>query len=276
MDITTSNHDEARQLAEFIARFPKHDFKLKAELPNELAMELLHTDLWPKAIPDHMIVQDEAAKKVRATAILTNFVTEPVAGKKFLDFGCDEAHCVDAARERGAEAIGYDVRPAVGVETDIEAVHRAAPFDIIMAYDVLDHIPYDQDRIEAIANIKKWLKPGGKAYVRCHPFTSRHGRHNYHKLNKAYAHLLIRHTDMEKYDPLPTVPILAPLWTYKQWFDNAGLGILSQQLTRVPMEPFFLALLPQLLERMSPNDFVKDFKTLDAILSIQFINYVLI
>jgi len=277
MELRAEKPDQIKQLYDLITKHQDKKVTINADLPNDLYPEVMHTDLWPFAVPPTMMVKDDLAKKIRANSIVSTFITEPVGGKKLLDFGCGDGHCVDAAKRAGADALGYDPNApeGPGLTRAIADVGANGPYDIILVYDVLDHIVDDVGRASALHSIKDWLKPGGKVYVRCHPFTSRHGCHNYYKFNKAYAHLLLSEEELAKYDPLPTAPIVAPLKTYHQWFDQAKFAVASENYTRIPVEPLFRSVSIPLMKRLSSNTFVKDFDSLVAVIGIQFADYVI-
>lgn len=251
---------------------------INAELRNDLVPQVLVTNLWPAAVPPSMVVRDEPTKRIRANSIMTSFIREPVKGKSFLDLGCGDGYVVAEAKKRGATfALGYDVIPVDNddVTTEVAKIEANAPYDIIMAYDLLDHVVDETARTDLLTMFRKYLKPGGKIYVRCHPFTSRHGCHNYYKFNKAYAHLFLTSEELDQYEPLPTVRTLTPMITYKQWFVGAGLKIVEEHLSRQNLDDFFAALSEPLLKKLASNPYVRDYKTLNDVLSIQFADFVL-
>lgn len=248
-----------------------------ADLSPALVQQVMLTSFWPEAVSPSMIVKDEPTKRIRASGIITSFIREPIKGKKLLDAGCTDGYCVSEAKQKGSLAFGYSLTGATGenITTELAKVEADGPYDIIMCYDVLDHIVDDTTRNNFLATIKKCLKPGGKVYMRCHPFTSRHGCHNYYKFNKAYAQLFLTQEQLAQYDPLPIVKIVKPLVTYKQWFAESGFRIVDEQLRRVNMEDFFNTLTEPLMNVLADNPFVKDTQTLNSVLSIQFADFVL-
>jgi 2-polyprenyl-3-methyl-5-hydroxy-6-metoxy-1,4-benzoquinol methylase len=253
---------------------------ITAELPEATIEAVMKTSLWPQAVPPTMIVTTDTAKKVRAKSIMAQFVREQVQGKKFLDYGCGEGYCVSEAKNRGATlAMGYDIvlpnPPVQDVVSDLSVIETAGPYDVILLYDVLDHIIDDDNRNQALVNIRKFLKPGGKIFVRCHPFTSRHSVHCYYNFNKAYPQLFLPMEQLLGYGAIPTVQTLTPMLTYKQWFAKNGLKIVTEELYRQDMDEFFSTLTATLLKRLASNAFVKNLATLNQVLNIQFADFAL-
>lgn len=277
MDVIANDASGLAQLQELHRKHGGHHLAVTLQLPDttEAVLDLMQTRLWPDAVPSSMIVRDDQGKKIRAMSVVSSFVGQPLNGKRFLDFGCEEGHCVVEAAKHGATAMGYDVvrSPAWGDNcTDsLEAVDAAAPFDVILAYDVLDHIADNKTRFQMLKRLRQWLAPGGKIYVRCHPFTSRHGTHLYYTLNKAYAHLVLP----KGHDGgVPTAEILAPVATYTKWFQDSGLNVAKQVFTRQDPEPFFNGLQSLLIRRVAQgNPYVRDAQTLNSVLGIQFIDF---
>lgn len=130
--------------------------------------------------------------------------------------------------------------------TSWKEVVKKAPYDIIMLYDVLDHIEGPVSNIaKELKNIKSILRPGGSVYVRCHPFCSRHGTHLYQKINKAFIHLIFTEEELEKLGygkefQLPTRKIIHPIITYNEWFKTANFQLYKRDhVYREAVEPFF-------------------------------------
>lgn len=165
----------------------------------------MNTD-WPEAIFQELICQDNEEDKLdRASGILSFFIDEFVSNKKVLDFGCGEGHLVKimSSSDNNAElCVGYDIVQSGKLSwenkqenhlltTNFQKVIENAPYDIVVLYDVLDHCENPE---EILNNIKSVCRNGTKVYVRCHPYTSRHGGHLYKDDNRAYLHL---HEDKE-------------------------------------------------------------------------------
>lgn len=233
-----------KEQIEFAAAHPECIRKIDLEFRESAVPKLLGTSLWPKAVNENLIVGDEDAKKqsVRARSIVRSFITDGVEGKKFLDFGSGTASCKNAAAEAGAEkSVAYDLKPSAGVSQDWQGMRVSGPYDIILMYDVIDHLVdsdgnlLDVDKIPAVLkNVKSVLAEGGKIFARCHPWTSRHGTHCYLKTNKAYAHYV-----NDESDGLPTIKITAPVSTYENIFKTAGLKIVSKNIIEQTVESLF-------------------------------------
>lgn len=278
MDIIANDASGLTQLQELHRKHGGQHLAVTLQLPDtpEAILDLLQTRLWPDAVPSSMIVKDDQGKKIRAMSVISSFVREPLAGKKFLDFGCEAGQCVTEAIKQGAVALGYDAVPSPSWNSNectdsLAVVDAAGPFDVILAYDVFDHITDNKTRFSMLKKLRGWLAPGGTVYARCHPYTSRHGTHLYYKLNKAYAHLLL---PKEYEGGIPTAEILAPVATYTKWFQDSGFQVAKQVFTRQDPEPFFNGLQNLLIKRVAPgNRYVQDAQTLNSVLGIQFVDY---
>lgn len=198
--------------------------------------ELIESKFWPEAIPSALIASDDAKIRFRSKTIVRSYVGN-VTGKKILDFGCGNGYCTREAISAGAAiSVGYDIKrnstwdevqpsnlsPAVVdpiLTTDFDEVLKYAPYDIILMYDVVDHIRPDEindaiSKVISACDYKTFVK------VRCHPWTSIHGGHTYEKLNRAYGHLLLSDENLEIYQSEYVNKITRPMATYKKYFEE--------------------------------------------------------
>jgi 2-polyprenyl-3-methyl-5-hydroxy-6-metoxy-1,4-benzoquinol methylase len=247
---------------------------------------LLHTDAWPLAVPNGLIVQDEDQAKLRAKSILYSYDIAQSTNKqslleaapiKFLDYGCGGGYVTLAAIEAGIDAYGYDITKqwADGLpqlSDDYQLIKTNAPFTHILLYDVIDHVDHSQ-AVQIFDNLKELSDSNTQILVRTHPWTSRHGAHTYYKLNKAYAHLFISDEELDQYTDHKISKVMRPMKYYKDLFTGAGLESISTDVYKKPLEQFFLieeinAILRDKLEARS--------EWLDSVLPIEFIDYKLI
>lgn len=217
--------------------------------------QLLNSEEWPEAVFDFQIVDEnlEDEKMDRAESIIDILVTEDLKDKKFLDFGCGEGHMAKYASKEAKLSIGYDLLRSEKskfnwevlednflLTTDFEKAKQYGPYDIILIYDVLDHC---EDLMESVLEkAKSLLTPEGKIYLRCHPWSGRHGGHLYRKINKAFVHLILRDDELKDLD----IQIdnfnnktIYPLSTYGKVIENAGLKIKESEIERQDVESFF-------------------------------------
>lgn len=248
---------------------------------------------WPQAVNPNLICEldNEKEKEERANGIVELMIEENLDGKKFLDFGCGEGHVAEvASRHNTSLSIGYDIvnnenwskRNGDNLEytTHLNVVTSNAPYDVILLFDVLDHVaPYDnlsapQRVLGGVADI---LSPGGKIYLRCHPWTSRHATHVYHWLNKAYVHLIYTNEELENMGVNPgetTQKVVKPVATYRQWIQESGLEVDNERIVKEPVEEFFKS--PKFSEKILKNvgkyGFSEGFPEFQ--MSVQFIDYI--
>ena len=225
--------------------------EVEADFERSKLKALLKSNRWPLAVNPHLIVSPKHEDKLeRGESLLDTFVENGLIGKRFLDFGCGEGHVAKVASDRAEFAVGYDIDETgweVFHETerfmltnDWQAVVNKGPYDVIFVYDVLDHI-VDEDPIELLQDARSVLAPGGKVFIRCHPWCSRTGSHNYRTLNKAWIHLFFSEEELREMgcDPLPVKKILHPMLTYEDWFSKSGFKTVSENTCRQSVEPFF-------------------------------------
>jgi|19_taG_2_1085344.scaffolds.fasta_scaffold00473_11 hypothetical protein len=259
----------------FATKHPECVKSLDIEFKPTALPHLVHSSLWPNSVNSNLIVgeKDTQKKIIRATSIIRSFITVEMKDRKFLDFGSGDATCKKAAVEANAAiAIAYDLNKNDGVSTSWTGVKESGPFNIVLLYDVIDHMVnakgelLDVDGIiEVMKEIKGSCTPDCKLYIRCHPWTSRHGTHCYLKSNKAYSHYL-----SPEYDCLPTIKITAPIATYEHIFKSAGYKVIKKQPIEQPVEPIF--------QTTAFKDFIKHFSKRNAwmyqkVMSFTFIDF---
>lgn len=234
---------------------------------------LAKSDLWPDAVPKSLI-SDTETQNSRAMGILQT-MNIPIAGKKFLDFGCGEGHTVVIAKEVfGAKAFGYDIKNfewnEKNITNNLETVFKNGPYDVILLYDVLDHA---EEPETILKTCKQILSPDGKIFVRVHPWFSRSGTHIYKQLNKAYLQLVFNNEELSALGTIQEkVNEIINIETYKEWVKKTDLMIVSENVTRQNIELFFTHN-PAILRRIKAN-FDNEFPR--NMLEIQFIDMILI
>ena len=138
--------------------------------------------------------------------------------------------------------------------------------------------------VEKMKDIKNLLAPGGKVYIRTHPFCSRHGTHLYHQINKAFVHLVFSDEELAAlgYKQEPVRKFKHPLNDYNNVFTLAGFKIQNgPHQVKEAVDPFFINT-PIVSQRIknhyqdSPIEPLKKGKFPTWQLEQQFIDYVLI
>lgn len=215
---------------------------------------LLESNEWPQAVHSVQIADEnsEKDKEERAEGI-ADILLPPLEGKKFLDFGCGEGHVANYASKFANISVGYDIvkseRSAFSwnkdeglfLTTDLESVKAKGPYDVILVYDVMDHLQNSTPK-ELFALLALMLADGGKIYARMHPWTSRHGGHAYRKINKAFVHLVFTEEELSSMglELEHNLKIKAPIATYNSWLEGSGLkNSIEPELDQQDVEPFF-------------------------------------
>jgi hypothetical protein len=198
-------------------------------------------------------------------------INEVLSDKKFLDFGCGEGHVVfQAAKNNVKKSVGYDPYSSLPnsdekcyFSSDFEKVREEGPFDIVLMYDVLDHLNgFDGsgqsgsggllggvgsteggDKIanrmsEVLSQVKLVTHENSKIYLRCHPWCSRHGGHLYNSLNKAFVHVVFSKFELEGmgYEVEDVAKVIFPRGTYDAAIRTAGLKVISQDVIQTQVE----------------------------------------
>jgi cyclopropane fatty-acyl-phospholipid synthase-like methyltransferase len=238
---------------------------------------------WPEAVDIKFVCDDtsDEQKTERAQDIIDILLPKDYKDKSILDFGTGEGHTSRVFKQKGVQkAFGFDIYnkfikdDGLNLTTDWEEIEKNAPYDYIIAYDVLDHL----ERIniaESLYLLYDILSPTGKLFVRYHPFTSRHGGHLYKDINKAYAHLVLNKQEKTKYlkdKPIYTEPYAMPLTIYREAAKVSKFLIESEQNMTSKVEEFFFK--SEISERIGKNLGVTTFPL--SQMSLQFVDHVLI
>ena len=222
--------------------------KATAEEESEYLCGLM--DSLPEAVPevDRCDVTSEVDKMERADQIIKNFFgnVDGLKNVKFLDFGCGEGHVANQVSLAGAElSVGYDILPPIFnssvrllTTTDYNVVTKHAPYDIILLFDVLDHV---DNQVEVLSQVKKLCKLNTIFYCRCHPWSSRHGGHVHKSLNKAFAHVIFTEEELKKFDcdAIKGCKIKNPNQEYYKLFRENGFRIASRDVEQTEVERIF-------------------------------------
>jgi 2-polyprenyl-3-methyl-5-hydroxy-6-metoxy-1,4-benzoquinol methylase len=285
--------DMLRQLTELKTTLSGEVAEKSVENDFDKVYAALLTDKWPPAINMNLVCNpdNDFELRQRAKGVIELMIAEPLIGKKFLDFGCGHGHMPFEAAMNGAASVGYDpvgndtwnalAEEAVGKITgdyllylsDWDAVAARGPYDVILLFDVLDHSEGELPS-QVLQKVSSVLKTGGKAYVRTHPFISKHGIHQYFALNKAYIHLVFTPEELQKVltdrtHVIPSAGVIRPIMTYKQMFDDAGLEIITRREHKNEVAPFFK--IPRIAQRIQKNLGVKEFPEFQ--MSLSFLDY---
>lgn len=230
-----------KEILEFALQNPDIIERVDVKFKPGVISKIYESPLWPHAVSPSLIVDENDEKQVatRAKSIVRTFLPD-LTGKKFLDFGSGTSN-IAAHVQNAAAAVSYDVVKSPGVTDDWNVVieHK---YDVVMLYDVLDHILDKDGQLVGWSGVVAVLKqlvrdalaPKGMIYCRLHPWTARHGTHNYLLNNKAYGH----YVNSQKVG-MPTIVTKEPVNQYKEVFAEAGLKPTKLNIFRQPIPPFF-------------------------------------
>lgn len=230
--------------------------RLAVEFTNEVNLsEFLTADLestnWPLAVDPLLIATDSLQDRIDRAELITSMLLPPVNGLKFLDFGCGDGTVAWFAANQAALSVGMDpnntgwdkleAKPNLLLYQNRDELLQHAPFDVILAYDVFDHMGSEEEAQENLKFLAKLLKHGGQLKVRFHPWTSRHATHSYHTFNKAYAHLVLSKEELvaKGHGYTDCLKITEPVITYTRWMKAAGLRTLNSNMTKELVEDYF-------------------------------------
>lgn len=216
------------------------------------AANIINNPNWPEAVPQDLLadITSEDDMNCRAGTIIDCTIDVDMQGKTFLDFGCGDGYVAREALNRGVEkSVGYDIFISDKWEsvkqglTNLEFVDdydelKGQKFDIILIYDVIDHC---EKPLGLLVQAKKLLADDGVIYLKCHPWTSRHGTHIYKTLNRAYVHLLVKDENLKKmgHNGLKVRKLLHPIQSYREWIDRSGLVIKDEKVITNNLDKFF-------------------------------------
>lgn len=244
--------------------------------------DILNHPNWPEAIPSHVICKPtEEDQENRANAVLQAMIDCDLNDLNFLDYGCGDGWITNQAIQLNVRSsTGYDINSSEIWDKFPRAIFttnkndlKQSFYDVIFLYDVLDHC---MDAESVMNHVYELLSDKGIVYIRCHPWTSKHGSHLPKKgLNKAYVHLFLTEQEIVKHGHEITFTRMEtkPLEAYKWWFRNFNVNL--ERFHRQDLHPFFKnptfqnhMFLEQKIESKDQKEFIKN-------LEIDFIDYVL-
>lgn len=259
-----------------------------------LLPEIQEESDWPLAVNPALIInpEDETEVKMRASHIIEVMLAgKDLYGLKFLDFGCGSGHVAMEALSRSASSVvGYDIKAhhtwqsnsAITFTTDWKAMAEKGPYDLILLYDVLDHV-MDKDPGDVLSDLGRLLSANGEIIIRFHPWISRHGMHLYTKINRAYLHLIFGEEQLKEagLEIMPTRKVIHPMMTYKNWITKSGLKIIKEDKLQEPVEDYFLKndLIRTLIQRHYDESPMPDYREghgdLSRVLSFHWVDFIL-
>ena len=181
--------------------------------------------MWPNAITPELLFDTQNGIRKRAQVIIEMFIDDDLRDLKFIDFGCQNSAVVDYSKQYTALSVGYGTVEESKNQNAIltksfDEVRSYGPFDVVLAFDVIDHI---NEPKQAMLQMLQLVKSTGKIYLRTHHWLSRNATHD--KSNLAYIHL----TDKPQEGVLHN----------DSFFEDCGLKIIKVRKIIEEVEPFF-------------------------------------
>jgi 2-polyprenyl-3-methyl-5-hydroxy-6-metoxy-1,4-benzoquinol methylase len=239
---------------------------------------------WPKAIAHTLnTTSPEPEKQYRALQIQTTL--PKFHNQSILELGCGEGHLAQILAHNNKHVTAHDPvsypnwnnTPQLTFTIDLNDITEL--YDHIIIIDVLDHLqPLTAitTPLQLLQFAKQHLTPTGQIHLSTHPWTSRHGAHQYHTHNKAYIHLALTPQEQQaiRLHQENTHLITYPQATYKKLIHQAKLQIQQQQTnTKTPETYIQEKLLPRIKQLHYAPDTTD--QQLLKILTVQTINYTL-
>ena len=212
---------------------------------------LMKSDSWPLAVDDSMAKCESKQDRLkRASLILNSLIAADLENKSFLDYGCGDGCAASlVASVYGPKiAVGYALRTKnwlhldpsskLHLTTEWDDASSRGPFDVIMLNDVLDH---DQTLEDSLKKIKSVMSDACRVYIKCHPWTSRHGAHAHESANKAFVHLVFSEEELAKMGikTEATHKLLNPLESYRRLFKEQGFSVVREEVVSSDVERIF-------------------------------------
>jgi 2-polyprenyl-3-methyl-5-hydroxy-6-metoxy-1,4-benzoquinol methylase len=250
-----NSHDvkEEKNSHDVVERIEKPVFVRTKEF--DVLSQLLNSEDWPEAVFSSQIADEnlETDKEERAEGIC-DIILPPIIDKKFLDFGCGEGHVAKYMAKNSSFSVGYDINKNPKSQliweetqenflltTNFDKVKENAPYDVILLYDVMDHTE-GESNVELLLKIKSILAENGNVYVRCHPWTGRHGGHIYKKINKAFVHLVFNEEELNELG-VENIEYnnkyMYPIKFYDETIDQSGFKRINKEIDTQEVESFF-------------------------------------
>jgi 2-polyprenyl-3-methyl-5-hydroxy-6-metoxy-1,4-benzoquinol methylase len=205
---------------------------------------------WPEALSPFLIIKEEEhAKKLHRAIQIERILGVNPVGLDILDYGCGDGSVASHLAKTANVCVGYDINPPslqdspsnLHLTSDTSEITKFChTFDLIILFDVIDHV-VGGSAIELLKKVTTYLKPDGKIFIRCHPWTSRTGGHLYESRNKAFLHLALTPGELLKLnlECPPNIRTNRPLATYEDILQRATLNVLNKKIHTHPVEKYF-------------------------------------
>ncbi|MCK5739212.1 class I SAM-dependent methyltransferase [bacterium] len=186
---------------------------------------------------------------------LENFIGLPFTGKRVLDIGCAEGGVLSVFQEQSNDCHGLELsservefaRQRQGnihfFQGNAENVSCEQPFDLILMFDVIEHVA---DKVKSLTAIRECLKADGKLLLTFPPFKSAFGGHQQvmgsvlkyipylHLLPRPLFRQLIKMDDKEKLaERLEIYDRGVTIARFEQWLKETGFSVIRKEKYRI-------------------------------------------
>lgn len=249
----------------------------------DIIEHVINNPQWPQAVETISLGYWNRIKdrKKRAKTIIEQYIGASLHNKTFLDFGCGTGDVAEQSTRYGTKkSYGFDINYHTGwnEQNNLVFTHDISElpknyFDIILLYDVIDHVKQPQT---VINQLKELVKENGLIFVRCHPWTSRSGGHlHYNFINKAYAHLFLTNCELNcicKNKLVFTRKEYQPLSWYRNLFYN-NFVVQKEKIIKEKVESWFYQDLQ--IHLLQEQTMVSDVYELLKTMEIKYVDYIL-
>lgn len=200
---------------------------------------------WAEAYDEKICSVDNLRKFIET-------ISTPINNKNILEFGCNDNELASLLKnECGAKkVVSYDLDLCKFKQENINdqkiiytenfrIVQQNAPYDIIIANDILDHV---ENPVHWLKQMSSLMEENSRLFVRFHPYTSRNGTHLGNQINKAYIHLIFSDDELATFGVSNkfTKEIVDLKVSYEKFIEASGLKIIKHSVKKNPVDIIFL------------------------------------
>ncbi len=236
---------------------------------------LARTKDWTEAI-------DESKSAVELLRLFIETISMPIKNKIVLEFGSCESELAALLKNEyfAKKVVSFDLnlckyRQNTINDTDViytdnfRLVQQAAPYDMIVINDILDHTDKPTYWLK---QLKPLLLEKSRVFIRFHPYTSKNGTHLGEQINKAFLHLAFNDDELATFGVANryTRKITDLDATYDRLIEESDFKIVNKKFVKTPVDAIFLT------DKRISNRIKKELMTekgMSEILEVEYIDY---